>query len=293
MISSLKHFIRERPILRAVIYEPYRWSYPYWGYYLTRYWRRRLRDVLACPDNAYIPRVRHAGRTKGQYQIMHNGLLVRREGYCGYALMKMLERNRGVHEPQQERVFGTVLSRLPSKACMIELGAYWGFYSMWFHQSVAEPSCYLIEPKPAHLDVGRKNFQHNRMIGHFTRALVGSTSGRGTSGDRRICVDDFVRENRIERVHVLHSDIEGAELDMLQGAGRTLADRKVDYLFLSTHSDALHEGCLRVLDRHGYHVMAAATCAESFSCDGLIVAGAKVTDGLEKIDIARKNRLTD
>jgi hypothetical protein len=38
--------------------------------------------------------------------------------------------NRGVHEPLEEFVFQEVLKRLPEACAMIELGAYWGHYSM-------------------------------------------------------------------------------------------------------------------------------------------------------------------
>ena len=48
----------------------------------------------------------HAGRVIGPNQVMHNGLLICRDSYHGSPVRLMLGRNRGVHEPQEERVFG-------------------------------------------------------------------------------------------------------------------------------------------------------------------------------------------
>src|SRR6202043_1408570 len=42
----------------------------------ARSWRGRIADVLACPDNADIPRVAEAGRKVDGDIVMHNGLRV-------------------------------------------------------------------------------------------------------------------------------------------------------------------------------------------------------------------------
>ena len=70
---------------------------------------KRILDALYCPDNAHIPRVPHAGRIENGCQIMHNGLKVSPGSYYGYFYRRMLLRNRGVHEPQEERVFALSL----------------------------------------------------------------------------------------------------------------------------------------------------------------------------------------
>ena len=44
-------------------------------------WTARIADVLACPDNALLPRVPGAGRLDGRVQLMHNGLKVVKDCY--------------------------------------------------------------------------------------------------------------------------------------------------------------------------------------------------------------------
>ena len=63
---------------------------------------------------------------------MHNGVLVQRGSYYGETATVLLELNRGVHEPQEERIFQEVLPYIPAGGSILELGAYWGFHSIWF-----------------------------------------------------------------------------------------------------------------------------------------------------------------
>ncbi len=76
---------------------------------------KRILRTIACPQNKYIPRVPDAGKIFDDYQLMHNGLKVQIDGYYGEYksnnrgfITDMLLRNKGVHEPQEERVFQEV-----------------------------------------------------------------------------------------------------------------------------------------------------------------------------------------
>ncbi|MBI4681229.1 MAG: hypothetical protein HY753_08545 [Nitrospirae bacterium] len=95
-----------------------------------QWWERRINDVLSCPDNKFIPRVNNAGSIKDGFLVMHNGIKVLPLSYSGYPMLKMLIENKGVHEPQEERVFFEILKKMPERAVMMELGCYWSFYSM-------------------------------------------------------------------------------------------------------------------------------------------------------------------
>ena len=48
----------------------------------------------------------------------------------------MLLENKGVHEPQEEKAFLEVLNYVEKGSTMIELGSYWGFYSLWFNKKI-------------------------------------------------------------------------------------------------------------------------------------------------------------
>jgi hypothetical protein len=253
-------------------------------------WRRRTEQVVACPDNAHIPRVRGAGSVWRGYQLMHNGIRIHTHSYYGYAVTRMLRKNRGVHEPQEERMFREVLRYMGPGAVMVELGAYWGFYSMWFCQAVPNAVCHLVEPDAKGLASGKRNFELNGMNGTFQQAFVGAGPGMGEGGVRITTVDEIVAEKGIGRIDILHSDIQGFELEMLQGAARTLDAGKVDYIFISTHSSDLHAQCRRHLEGKGYVILASADLEESYSFDGLIVARRSEVKGLGTVEISRRGR---
>jgi len=115
---------------------------------------------------------------------------------------------------------------------MIELGAYWAYYSMWFQKVVKDAKNFMIEPVSACLECGIKNFQLNGMRGDFTQARIGQTSSEkwqesGNGGEvGQVCVKDFVWSKGIERVGLLHSDIQGFEYEMLCGCGDLIDQRK-------------------------------------------------------------------
>jgi hypothetical protein len=74
-------------------------------------------------------------------------------------------------------------------------------------------------------------------------------------------------------IDILHSDIQGFEGEMLDGAGRVLADHIVKYVFISTHSESLHLSILERLQSFGYRIEAAAGFeTHTTSFDGLVFA---------------------
>jgi hypothetical protein len=138
----------------------------------------RFREVVSDPNNQRIPRVPWAGvigrdpRFEDPFVVMHNGLRVLMGSYYG-AFSQILVINRGVHEPQEELAFSRVLDRITPGEGMVELGAYWGFYSAWFKSRHPENRAFLIEPEPLHLEAGRRNFELNALDGEFVRGHVG------------------------------------------------------------------------------------------------------------------------
>ena len=87
-----------------------------------------------------------------------------------------------------------------------------------------------------------------------------------------ITVDSFCHDQDIKHLDILHADIQGFELDMLMGAKEMLSQKKIDYIFISTHSNELHEQCLEILGHNQYAILASANLDETYSYDGLIVA---------------------
>jgi hypothetical protein len=235
--------------------------------------RDRGRLVRESPDWARVPRVKNAGCVRGLSQIMHNGLRVRLGCYYGWGCVPFFWRTCGIHEPQEEIAFAVVLPLMPPGAVMLELGSYWAFYSMWFAQQVPGARNFLVEPDAHCMKMGRDNFSRNGFSGNFTRAFVGRAAAPGMDGVPLLAVDPFCDEQKLERVHLLHADIQGYELEMLEGAQRMLAENRVDFLFLSTHGERLHAACRAHLAAHSrLRVILDLPPAQSYSVDGLIVA---------------------
>lgn len=248
-------------------------------------WRRRIDDVLASPDNNEIPRCPNAGKLEGYSVTMHNGVRVCANGYYGGGILNMLIANRGVHEPQEERVFEKVIRLLPEQCTMLELGSYWSFYSLSLLQQRPLARCFMVEPEFSNLISGKVNFALNKRSGHFTHAAVGA---KPSDEPKVITVDSFCRTHGIEHLDVLHSDIQGHELAMLDGAQQMLSEGRADYVFISTHSNDLHAECLRRLTSVGYIIMADADLNQSYSVDGIIFAKHRAIRDPLSIDMSLK-----
>jgi len=143
------------------------------NYKLSESWKKRIDEVLSSPDNDFIPRSENAGKIKNGKQTMHNGLKIHLGSYYGPEYSQMLLLNKGVHEPQEERVFLEALKTIPSGAVMIEMGAFWSFYSMWFNSKIQNGRNFMIEPDAFNMGHGKRNFKLNRLKGEFVQAFVG------------------------------------------------------------------------------------------------------------------------
>jgi len=263
--------------------------------------RARVLTTISCADCDYLPKVENAGHlfkldNCSNYQLMHNGLKILQNCYYGEWMTTIIEILKGHHEPQEEKAFHEVLKYLPDGSLMIELGSYWGYYSMWFAQVIKEAKNYLIEPDPENLKIGEKNFALNKIQGHFTNAMLGDCSqdsARFVDWDynehhvNQIALDDFAREHDISFIHILHSDIQGAEVDMLKGCSQLIDQHRIGYFFISTHRGK-HDECLRILQGANLDILVSINRDESFSADGLIVAKLPEINGPQFVDLSRR-----
>lgn len=260
--------------------------------------KRRVAIALSCTDSELIPKVPHAGQVfstaNERYQVMHNGVKVIEDCYYGRWMTELIKLLHGHHEPQEEKVFHEVLRYVPDNSVMVELGSFWGYYSLWFNGRISGAKNHLIEPDLNNLEVGKKNFALNTAQGAFHLFSVGRASGGpqpfGCESDGvsrlvpSISVDDFIAQNNLPSIEVLFADIQGAELKMLEGAVNSIAEKKIRFVFLSTHHHTIsgdpltHQKCLSFLQHKQAHIIAAHNVTESYSGDGLIVASFHDTD---------------
>jgi len=234
----------------------------------------RFREIVSDPFNLLIERVPMAGHVVDNQVYLHNGLKVPGMGPGAYygPFSSVLIVNRGVHEPLEEYVFQELLKRLGETPAMVELGAYWGHYSMWLKHARPKAEVILVEPDPACLKTGQDNFARNGLKGEFIKAFV----GKG-----KFEVDAFFRDRKIKHLDILHADIQGFEVEMLQGAESVLAKRRVDYLFIATHSQPLHYEVVDRVKAQGYRVEISSDFEEqSTSFDGFVFASSPEVEAL-------------
>lgn len=243
----------------------------------------------SCNDCSYIPKHDKAGqienddRINKQIQYMFNGLKIIKGCYNGDWMTYVIGKLRGHHEPQEEKAFYEVLLRIPrtENNIMIELGANWSYYSMWFTKQTGGKAV-LIEPNITSLKIGVNNFNLNNLSCIALNGFIGASykeSDTYVDWDNskfitpRYTVDCLMEYLNIkEKLTLLHADIQGAEYKMLLGAKESLRAGKIDYIFISTHKNNQHRSCLSILARYNYHIIASHKIRESVSIDGLIVA---------------------
>lgn len=220
-------------------------------------------------------------------QMMHNGIKVLADGYYGGWMTRLIELCRGHHEPQEERVFHEVVKCLPPGGAMIELGGFWAFYTLWFLINDADRQALLVEPDPAHIAVGLANGELNGKHLEFVQGFVGGEPGSvrefktEKSGPIEMpCVDvaSLMHDRGLERLSILHCDVQGAEFAVLSQCAFLLRERRIDWVIVSTHHHLIsgdpltHQRCLQLLLELGGTIEAEHDVQESFSGDGFICA---------------------
>lgn len=263
--------------------------------------------TITCRDTDYIPKVPNAGkviRKSGMdVQIMHNGVAVKRGGYYGDWMERIIKDLRGHHEPQEEKIFHELLKQLQAGSTMIELGAFWSYYSLWFHNQIPNAVNICCEPDPNNRQVGMTNAKLNSAELTFIEGAAGEGVGNfidfpleSQPGELRripiLAVDTIFKEQKLKKLDILHMDVQGAELAAIRGAANTIKQGKLRFLLVSTHHYSIsgdpqtHFKCLELIRSLGGHIIADHTVLESFSGDGLIAASFSKQDRDIEIDIS-------
>ncbi|EKO36164.1 methyltransferase FkbM domain protein [SAR86 cluster bacterium SAR86E] len=284
MFKKIRSYIRNYPLIRRFVGH----TLPSTGFFDNTFrnwkvddiWRKRIDICLSSPDNFKIPRCAGAGSIKNGKQLMHNGIKVNVGSYYGPEKTVLLTENNGVHEPQEELLFQLVLEYIDrnnkSKPTMIELGSFWAFYSLWFKQKFTDSNVFMVEPESFNIESGKRNFKLNNKEGTFINAFVSDIhENEKTSRTRTVSVDGLKEEFAITNIDILHSDIQGYELAMLEGAKDILSNHSAEFLFISTHSNELHYDCIQNIKDHDYRIICDIDLNDTFSEDGLIVACCK------------------
>lgn len=268
---------------------------------------QRADMTISCRDTEYIPKVHGAGKISIQkgirIQKMHNGILVQSGGYYGAWMERIITALKGHHEPQEEKVFHEIVKRVDAGSTMIELGAFWAYYSLWFNKEVADARNICCEPDPNNMKVGMTNASLNKANLEFVNAAAGSGTGRSIDFplDSRpgeilhvpiLSIDQIVKDYGVDKVGILHMDVQGWELDSIKGAENSIKQGKVRFLIVSTHhyvfskDPSSHFKCQKLIESMGGTIIANHTIPESFSGDGLIAASFDKRDKNFKVGVS-------
>lgn len=254
---------------------------------------RRIIMTASCNDCQPIPKVTGSGEIvsdeDGDYQRMHNGLLVKKGGYYGEWMSELISRLKGHHEPQEEFVFHAIAQRSRTDGLMIELGCFWAYYSLWFLKEFPERTAICLEPDSNHLEIARANAKKNKLseriqlIHGLSSEVTCEPSAFDTeTGELEFCkgytLDDLFLLSGKKFIEIAHCDAQGAEEHVVDQMIRLGIENKLRFCVISTHAFEItgnpltHQECLNKLLRSGAHIIAEHDVHESYSGDGLIAA---------------------
>lgn len=243
----------------------------------------RVKLTSSCKDCEKLDRHPKSGQIEidesgNKYQYMFNGVKILYGTYHSPWMNEIIKNLKGHHEPQEELGFHYVLSTLNDSSNMIELGANWAYYSIWFNKLIKDPYNLCIEPILDNLANGKKNIEFNDCENvDYINGFMGPTFTAKTkfqNWDGSILeLDRYSLEKLIldsgKYYDIIHSDIQGAELMVLESSKSVF--NKIGYLVISTH-DNKHGLCVKFLNENNFTILVEHSIAESYSADGLIIA---------------------
>ncbi len=174
----------------------------------------------------------------------------------------------GTYEIEQQRMF---TDKIKEGDTVFDIGANVGFYSLIASKIVGDRgNVYAFEPAPRNVHYLKRHFDLNTCTN--SKVFIGGVSNKKdvvyfNDGDHAatgflsqeksgllvpvISLDELIADQIILRPNLMKIDVEGAEVDVLHGALQTLKEFHPT-IFLSTHSEQIHQECIELLKSLGY-----------------------------------------
>jgi FkbM family methyltransferase len=216
-----------------------------------------------------------------------------RADWVGEDLIEYIMMVRGMNDPLETRAYLDILAKLVDEPIIVlEAGAGGGQFSLHALRYHPNARAVLVEAHPRHYMVTCDHMRLNNVTdrSEVIYAAVAAEEGKlirfrsdagygsfvDPAGDiwvPTVSVASLMRDLEISYLDILHMDVQGAEIDVLQGAKQWLAKFRIGYLFIGTHTEQLHEECKQILNTHGYVLVIDVSPANSaIGNDGFILA---------------------
>ncbi len=169
------------------------------------------------------------------------------------------------------------------KYVMVELGSNHCYYSLLFKHILGKNKTQniMVEPKEEHLKRGQSQFQLNNCEGTFYNCFVGGDNiifgfpKVTIDPSKTITLQEILDKNKLESIDILHSDIDYAEVNMLNQNSNFFKNGKTSYLFLSTHGTDNHQKCKEFFSILPNYNMLLEHSQSDVGCDSLLVYNKK------------------
>lgn len=234
--------------------------------------------------------------------VFDNGVMV----YDDHLLHEQRERykKRNVHEAEEEDIFTGIVKELPENGCYINIGSAIGYYVILARLLQPRLCIHAVEPLASHRNHFKENIALNGLVEkEFVVHPYGVAAKEGTAslvnaGYGSVILDDSRQQALIEqfkfrgaRIHpvgittldnlsiiagqafdLVQMDVQGLEMEVLQGGYDSLNTGRIKRLLIGTHSQALHSDCIAYLESRGY-VIEFEEYETRDQPDGILLAG--------------------
>ncbi len=159
-----------------------------------------------------------------------------------------LQRQLGLYEREISHFFHQCAQRINTA---IDVGAGDGYYTLYFLAKTSARNVFAFEPSEEARNRIQENLRANG-LDHDSRLVLSSLSVSSRSEGATTNLESL--SQTIETPCLIKIDVEGAEVDVLAGAGRVLGLPDVLWI-IETHSRCLEEECDNCLTRWGYETV--------------------------------------